>query len=232
MSNCVNYLPIPPRVWSRVQNQCSTNQNNANILNDIVYNNLTNTYITPLQAQFQEQMLAKGNILQYKNNSGNFTKKQNYSRISNGYGNSRKKCYASQSVTNTNPNTSSFLRVNYTNIPYPNQIVGAPNNISGPFQTLVPAPFDCSSNVIQDGGNLVCNSIVSPCSSNVINNFKSYQLCYPSSCSDVPGKVVGLCWQPNIQTWYPRQRYTMNNSGNKWPTNYKGFVPAFTPNNP
>ena len=226
MSYCVNNLPIPPRVWSRVQNQCSVDQNNTNIPNDIVYVPLTNQYITPGQAELQAQMLAKGNILQYKMNSSNFTKNQKYSRISNGFGNSRKKCYSSQSQSYTNPNTSSFKRVNYTNIPYPNQIVGSPNNISGPFQTIVPNPFGCPTNVIQDGGNLVCNAVVDPCTGNTIAQFKSNEICYPSSCSDVPGTPIPLCWYPSIQTWYPRQRYTMNTSGNKWPINYKGFVSA------
>jgi hypothetical protein len=229
MSSCINYNPIPPRVWSRVQNRCSTDQNNTNEPNDVVYIPLTKQYVTPGQAQFQAQLLAKGNILQYKVNSANFSKKQNYARISNGYGSSRKKCFASQSETVSNPNTSSLLRVNYINVPYPNQIVGAPNNISGPFQTLVPNPFDCSSNVIPDLGNLVCGTIVSPCSGEIIQKTKSTQLCYPSTCSDVPGKPIELCWYPNIQTWYPKTRYTMNNSGNKWPVNYKAFVSAIRP---
>jgi hypothetical protein len=29
-----------------------------------------------------------------------------------------------------------------------------------------------------------------------------------------------------MQTWFPRNNLTMNNSGNKWPQNYKGFVSA------
>jgi hypothetical protein len=229
MSTCINYSPIPPRVWSRVENRCPASQGNSNTTNDVVYIPLTKQYVTPGQAQFQAQLLAKGNVLQYKVNNANFSKKQNYARISNGYGSSRKKCFASQSETVSNPNTSSLLRVNYINVPYPNQIVGAPNNISGPFQTLVPNPFDCSSNVIPDLGNLVCGTIVSPCSGEIIQKTKSTQLCYPSTCSDVPGKPIELCWYPNIQTWYPKTRYTMNNSGNKWPINYKGFVSAVKP---
>jgi hypothetical protein len=224
--SCVNNLPIPPRVWSRVQNSCSIAPNMTFFNNDRVYIPLTNQYVTPLQAKIQTQMLAKGNILQYKINGTNFTKNQTYARISNGFGNSRRKCYSSQSYTYTNPNTSSFKRVNYVNLPYPNQIVGAPNNISGPFQTIVPNPFNCNTNIIQDGGNLVCGTIVNPCSNETIESVQSKQICYPSSCSDVPGIQVELCWYPNVQTWYPRQRYTMNNSGNKWPTNYKGFVSA------
>jgi hypothetical protein len=229
MSSGINYNPIPPRVWSRVQDQCTTNQNNTNIENDIVYIPLTKQYVTPAQAQYQAQMLQKGNILQYKNNSANLTKNQKYSRISKGFGNLRRKCYATQNATYSNPNTSSLLRVNYTNIPYPNQIVGSPNNISGPYQPNVPNPFDCSSNLLQDGGNLVCNAIVNPCTGEIIESFKSYQLCYSSTCSDVPGRPIELCWYPGTQTWYPKQRYIMSNSLNKWPEGYKGFVSAVTP---
>jgi hypothetical protein len=104
MSMSINYNPQPPRVWTRVQNPCSTNQNNTNIQNDIVYIPLTNQYVTPLEAQYQAQLLSKGNILQYKNNSANLTKSQKYSRISNGLSITRKKSYATQSVTYTNPN--------------------------------------------------------------------------------------------------------------------------------
>jgi hypothetical protein len=229
MSNGIVYNPIPPRVWPRVQNSCSTNQNNTNIANDIVYIPLTKQYVTPAQAQMQAQMLQKGNILQYKKNSANLTKSQKYSRISQGFASTRRKCYATQSVTYTNPNTSSLLRVNYTNIPYPNDIVGQPNNPSGPYQPNVPNPFDCSSNLLQDGGNLVCNAIVNPCTGQIIEQFQSYQKCYLSTCSDVPGTPVELCWYPGTQTWYPRNRYTMNNSLDKWPEGYKAFVSAVTP---
>ena len=225
MSCGINSVPIPPRVWSRVQNRCTTNQNNVDVTNDIVYVPLTNQYLTPEQAQYEEQMIQKANILQYKCNSSNLTKKQKYSQISKGFGNLRKKGYATQSVSYTNPNTTSFLRANYTNIPYPNNLVGEPNNISGPYQANVPNPFNCSSNVLQEGGSLVCNTIVDPCSGNVIKTFKN-QYCYPTTCSDVPGTPIDLCWYPNIQTWYPRNRYTMSNGLDKFPVNYKGFVSA------
>ena len=157
MPNGVNYNPVPTRVWSRVQNNCSTNQNNTNIKNDIIYIPILNKYVTPAEANYQLQMFEKGNILQFKKNNSNFTKNQKYSRISKGLSNSRKKNYATQSDVYTNPNTTSLMRVNYTNIPYPNQIVGSPNNISGPFQPNVPNPFACNTNILQDGGNYVAH---------------------------------------------------------------------------
>jgi len=227
-NNGIYYNPEPPRVWYRVQNACSTNQNNTNIQNDKVYFPLTQKYMSPLEAQLQEQMLLKGNILQYKKNSVNFTKKQKYSQFSRGCGNSRKKSYASQSITSSNPNTSSLQRVNYTNIPYPNTIIGSPNNPSGPYQANVPNQSNCPSNVLQDGGNLVCGVLVNPCTQEIITPYTPNTLCYPTTSSNVPGPPIFLCWYSNIQTWYPRQRYTMNNSLDKWPQGYKGFTSAVT----
>jgi hypothetical protein len=229
MNNAMIYNPQPTRFWSRVENSC-VYQPPENLTNYTVYIPLTQQYVSPLQAQYEEQMLQKGNILQYKKNCANLTKKQKYSQIAKGFGSSRKKCYATQTQTYTNPNTASLLRVNYKNIPFPNEIVNSPNNISGPYQYNVSQPFNCPTNVLQDGGNLVCNKIVNPCTEQVIETFKT-NLCYPTTCSDVPGTQIDLCW-PNIQTWYPRQRYTMNNSGNKWPYNYKGLVSAVTPTPP
>jgi hypothetical protein len=189
---------------------------------------LINQTLPPPEAIFLDKQLYKGNILQYKANSSRLTKKQKYSQLSKGFGPSRTKVFATQSITYSNPNTTSLKRINSVNIPFPNQIVGFPNNISGPYQYNVPNPNNCNTNYLQDGGNLVCNSYVNPCTGVVIQNV-SQQQCFPTYCSDVPGQIIDLCWNPKIQTWFPRQRYFMNNSTSKWPVNYKGFVSAVTP---
>jgi hypothetical protein len=230
MSNSYNYLPIPPRVWSRVQSQCTY------IVPDSSYNSayipITGQTVSQAQADYEMQLFNKGNILQYKGNSSRLTKKQKYSQLAKCFGPNRTKVFATQSQTYTNPNTSGFLRVNYSTYPYPNQIVGAPNNISGPFQYNVPNPFDCSSNSIQDGGNLVCGTYINPCSGEIIQTgATSATICNSASASNVPGSST-LCWNNNIQTWFPRQRYFMNNSTSKWPVNYKGFQSAVTPEAP
>ena len=54
----------------------------------------------------------------------------------------------------------------------------------------------------------------------------------PLYCSDVPGPIMNLCWNPKIPTFFPRRRYIMNNSLNKWPQGYKGFVSAVVPASP
>jgi hypothetical protein len=226
-----NYNPIPPRVWSRVQAQCTY------IVPDSSYNSvyipITNQTVSLAQAISLEKNLYKGNILQYKNNSSRLTKNQKYSQISKGLWCNRTKVFATQSLTYTNPNTTGLLRVNYTTYPYPNQIVGKPNNISGPFQYNVTNPAGCPTTSVQDGGNLVCGTYVNPCTGNIIQTIPQPELiCNSSTASDVPGIPVNLCWSPNFQTFFPRNNLTMSNSLNKWPQGYKGLVSAVTPGPP
>ena len=230
MSNSYNYNPVPPRVWSRVQNQCTYIIPNSSY--NSAYIPLTNQTVSLAQANYEEKQFYKGNVLQYKGNSSRLTKKQKYTQLAKGFGPNRTKVFATQTQTYTNPNTTGLLRVNYTTYPYPNQIVGAPNNISGPFQYNVPNPFDCSSNSIQDGGNLVCGTYANPCTGEIIQTGEvSSTICNPASASNVPGPSV-LCWNNKIQTWFPRQNLTMSNSLNKWPQGYKGLISAVTPEAP
>jgi hypothetical protein len=197
----VKYNPVPPRVWNRVQARCSTDTYDRNI---------------DYKTDFENQMLLKGNILQYKKNSSNLTKKQKYSQIAKGMWTNRNKTWATQSDTYTNPNMCSLLRVN-------SDIIDLSNNIFSKRAN----PFGCNTNVIQNGGNLVCNTIVNPCTQEVIQQTKSQQLCNPTTDSNVPGQIQPLCWNDGTQTWYPRQRYIMPTTTDKWPTGYKGFVSAF-----
>jgi len=227
-----NYLPIPPRAWSRVQSPCT--YTNPNDTYTQAYIPLTNQTVSQAQANYQEKLLYKGNILQYKNNSSRLTKKQRYTQLAKGLGPNRTKVFATQSETYTNPNTTGLLRVNSQTFPFPNQLVGEPNNISGPFQYNVPNPNGCPGTELVDGGNLVCGTYVNPCNNTEIIKAGDPQVlqCYPTYCSDVPGTPRLLCWSSKLNTWFPRQRLTMNNSGNKFPEGYKGFVSAVTPDAP
>jgi len=226
MSSC-SYNPIPTRAWSRVQNQCTfitpelPNQYN-------VFLPLTNETVTQSKADYEKKQMLKGNILQYKGNSARLTKSQKYSQLARCTGPNRTKVFATQTETYSNPNTKGLLRSGFQTYPYPNQIVGAPNNISGPFQYNISNPNNCQSNTIQDGGILVCGTYADPCSGVIYKKSDTTaNICNPSSASNVPGTEI-LCWNKNIRSWFPRQKYTMNNSTNKWPTNYKGFVSAYT----
>jgi hypothetical protein len=227
----MSYNPIPPRVWSRVQNQCTYTDASGN--SDINYNQiyipLTKQTVTQAQATYEDKLIYKGNILQYKGNSSRLTKSQKYTQLATGRGPNRTNVFATQSQTYTNPNTTGLQRINYSTIPFPNTVVGAPNNISGPFQYNVPNPNGCSGVSIQDGGTLICGTFANPCTGEIIKQCtKSATICNPASASDVPGSSI-LCWNTKVQTWFPKPRYVMNNSTDKWPVNYKGFVSAVDP---
>ena len=56
----VDYLPIPARVWSRVQNPCVYNVLSDN--SSTAYVPLTNQTLSLAQANYQEKLLYKGNI--------------------------------------------------------------------------------------------------------------------------------------------------------------------------
>jgi len=220
----MSYNPIPPRVWSRVQNPCTFIVPGDQYLSS--YIPLTGQTVSQAQADYEIKQLYKGNILQYKENSAMLTKSQKYSQLARCAGPNRRKVYATQSETYSNPNSTGLLKQNFVTYPFPNQLVGAPNNISGPFAYGIPNPDGCSGNSVQDGGTLVYGTYVNPCSNEVIKNcVRPATICNPASASNVPGYSF-LCWNIRSQTWFPKPRYFMNNSTDKWPINYKGLVSA------
>jgi hypothetical protein len=225
----MSYNPVPPRVWSRVQNQCTFINPNSSYSES--YIPITGQTVSQAQADYETKQFYKGNILQYKGNSARLTKTQKYSQLARMSGPNRTKIFATQTETYTNPNTTGLLRSGYTTYPFPNQIVGAPNNISGPFVYGLANPNGCSGNSIQDGGTLICGTYANPCSGQIyIQANPNATICNPASASNVPGPY-DLCWNTKIQTWFPKSRYFMNNSTDKWPVNYKGFVSALDINN-
>jgi hypothetical protein len=72
--------------------------------------------------------------------------------------------------------------------------------------------------VIQDLGTLVCGTQENICTGKIIRQ-PADSFCHPTTDSDVPGSIIELCWNDGTPTWYPRQRYIMTNSTNKWPVN-------------
>jgi hypothetical protein len=225
------YNPVPTRVWSRVQAPCTYTDPGSTY--ETAFIPVLNQTLPLSQAIALGQNLYKGNILQYKANSSRITKKQKYAQLAKGLWCNRTKVFATQSTTYTNPNTTGLMRVNYTTLPYPNQIVGQPNNISGPFQYNVPSPDGCPTTSVQEGGNLVCGTFVNPCTGQVIQKIPQPSLiCNSSTASDVPGIPVDLCWTPKVQTFFPRNNLTNSNSLDKWPEGYKGLVSAITPSAP
>lgn len=243
------YFPVPTREWSRVQGICTYPNATGNLLNPDI------------------QMREKGNILQYKQNSGNLTKKQKYSLIAQGKWVNRNTTWATQSTRGyTNPNVQSLQRVGGTNTtldgtpttrsvtcptpvklvfpvvppqiysPYygpgdkppepdqelPDPIPPVPGVDTATAMPYVPPAPKPSPVVIPNQGNLVCQTVEDICSGKVIKRYttsnKLLNNCNLASASNVPGMSV-LCWNDGMQTWNPRQRHVMTNSGNKWPVN-------------
>ena len=167
-------------------------------------------------------MLNKGNILQYKANSSNLTKAQKYSKIAKGQWTNRNTTWATQSTRGyTNPNTNSLKRsgnvVNIAIDPITGAVIG--NTIAQPTCTqhfITDTPV--SPIVIQDRGVLICSVQENICTGEIKSTL-GQKLCHHTTDSDVPGIIQELCWNDGTQTWYPRQRYVMTNSANKWPVN-------------
>ena len=98
----------------------------------------------------------------------------------------------------------------------PPPVIPAPN-AGGDVIPLAPvAPVEPI--VIQDFGNLVCGTFENLCTGEIIQALK-LDNCHPTTDSDVPGPIEALCWNDGNPTWYPRQRYVMSNSTDKWPVN-------------
>ena len=241
-----NYLPNPPRTWSRVQNSmCTTPTDNID-LEQTVRSPLTGKIIPLKLLAYDVSMLKKGNILQYKINSSNLSLPQRYSKIAQGKWTNRNTTWATQSQTYSNPNTNSLKRVNGQNVtldgilsdigvscPSSSDVVNGVLPTTGsssssavnPVLPKLPTEEELAvtsgvtsiplvsattepTTVIQDFGTLLCNVTENICTG-VTSSQKANEFCHPSSESDVPGNVEKLCWNDGLQTWYPRQRYTM-----------------------
>lgn len=227
MSCFINYVPNPPRTWSRVQSACS----------------VTTDYTVPLYLAEKNAMLNKGNVLQYKANSSNLNTAQKYSKIAKGQWVNRNTTWATQSMSGyTNPNTTSLKRSgNVSNIaidPITGAVIGLTTAPPTCPQSLVPVNETLPSNggggdindpnipppveptpasdtfppiipdtpinpvVIQDGGTLICSVQENICTGETKYSL-SQQLCHPTTESDVPGPIQELCWNDGTQTWYP-----------------------------
>jgi len=149
------------------------------------------------------------------------------------------------SVLPTNPNINRSIQLNNNQLgiitpacPVYVKPTGEPIYINtGPSQQLPKKPVDpiiipalpyikpptepAPRVVIPDGGNLICNITENICTGEVLSVTKANDNCNPSSASDVPGPVIPLCYNDALPTYYPRQRYVMTNSGDKFPVNYK-----------
>ena len=112
--------PIPPRLWSRGYNECV----------DVSTEKLN--------------MRRKAETLLYKNNESKFTARQKFSQLVKGHGRYRKRCWASQNIQVTNPNTSNLTEKNQFTLLCPNTAVmcglTSSADVPGPIQTLCMEP--------------------------------------------------------------------------------------------
>ena len=244
------YLPVPARSWSRVQNFCTYLNENPP---PTVTVPLIGTTIPSSALAYQVLLINKGNVLQYKKNSSNLTKRQIYSQIVQGKWTNRTTTWATQSESYSNPNTQHLKRVGgewitgsqqsycKVNLPKTNYVLPSikytPNN-QNPIVPTPPPENGNPTNIIPvvdsdvavepepilDFGNLICNTTENICTGETVVR-KSNSNWHPTTDSDVPGTIIDLYWNNRIQTWYPKQRLTMNNSTDKWPQGAK-FIGA------
>ena len=234
------YLPNPPRDWSRVQNYCF-NPNNAvflteqmNMLNkgNILQYKANSSNLTQSQ---RYSKIAKGqwvnrNTTWATQSAKGYTNPNTTSLKRSGnviniaidpitgviIGATESPVTCLKPITPINEVLPSNGGGNVINVPIiPPPIQPSPN--SDTFPPIISDPI-APPNVIQDGGVLICSVQENVCTGETKNSI-SQQLCHPTTDSDVPGSIQDLCWNDGIQTWFPRQRYVMTNSGNKWPTN-------------
>jgi hypothetical protein len=191
-----NYNPNPPREWSRYKPRCLNNDDNA-------------------------QMYIKANILQYKKNSSQLTKKQKYASLAQ-----RKfTSWASQSSQSSFPNIKFLKRENQSYIvaPQSRNIIDSNNITSYELQDCIKNKINLPPIVdtpgvpiylIPNGGRLICNTIENPCTGALLQK-QANNICYPTTSSDVPGQIKLLCWSGILPTFFPKVRRTYKTGDNK-----------------
>ena len=240
-SNC--YLPLPPRAWSRVQNSCSLfeqfqdNPGTSTSTLYLEYAMLNKGNVlqykknsSSLTKQQRYAQIAKG-LWTNRNTTWATQSTRGYTNPNN---------QSLQRVNNINITLAGVPTTAPVTCPKPvtpinDTLPPASSGGSENPETLPPPPPPPTTNlgtvlpetvpepplepiVIQDLGNLVCGTQENVCTGELIKQ-PSDIICHLTTDSDVPGQITELCWNDGTPTWYPRQRYVMSNSGNKWPVN-------------
>jgi hypothetical protein len=152
------YLPVPPRVWSRVENPCAYSNSDVieNIPGDFIYLPYLHDPIPKSQYYYQLACLKKGNVLQYKSNSSNLTKKQIYGQIARQMWITQNTTWATQSDKFSDPNTKSLKRVNYLRITTDGVVTAQPLTCS------IPTPAKNSSLPTRNAGGNTNTPVIPP----------------------------------------------------------------------
>jgi hypothetical protein len=248
------YLPQPPREWSRVENACvyfnETNSNYVTIpligktvpISSLYYVVALINKGNVLQykgnsSQLNKQQvyskIAKGQWTnrtttwatqsdKYTNPNTNHLKRVGGEWIDeNGQVVVKPSCQLPPAPINyVLPSTQPMPNINQILPPPPPVINPTTNNAIPLVPTVTEEPT-----AILDFGNLICNTTENICTGETFTQPANSNW-HPTTDSDVPGPITELYWNERIQTWFPRQRLTMNNSTNKWPYNAKAIFPV------
>ena len=239
------YNPLPPRKWIRFQNRFSQineipvsdyeqyllqmnkkanilqyNNNSIRINKNQKYGQLANRNFKTFSSQ--TQTYSNPNIKLFKRQNETYKVLPNVTIINNNDVTQIKNITCVKNKTQYKFTNLPPIINNEGNQPMIPQIIPQqPNisqiNLSNPPYITPPGKIIY---FIPDGGNLLCNKILDPCSGNIINKTKN-NLCFHTSCSDVPGKIQLLCWSGREPIYFPRVKRTYGTSENKWPINSK-----------
>jgi len=244
------YNPLPPREWVRFHNRCSQrneipvsaneayllqmnrkanilqyNNNSARFNKNQKYGQLANRYFKTFGSQ--TQTYSNPNIKLFERTNETYKVLPNVTLINEN---------DVTQIQNINC-IKDKIQDNFPNLPsiggnsekeqiiIPPQPDISPSNPSNP--PYIPPPGTIIY-VIPDGGKLLCNRIADPCTGDILDKTRD-KLCFPTSCSDVPGKIELLCWSGREQVYFPKVKRTYGTSGNKWLINAK-FIRTANPN--
>jgi hypothetical protein len=242
-----NYNPMPPREWGRYENPCAyMAENPMDVKTELVYKydvlkkgnilqyKKNSSNITKQQRYAQ---IARGlwtnrtttwatQTQSYTNPNTNSLRRSNFQNL-----NTLTLAPTSAPITCPAP----VIPTNYALPP----VNG--NSGSGSNPVLPPPPSHGSQTnpvlppivpvaepdpvVIPDGGTLICNVSENICTGQIYD-ITSNQFCYPTTDSDVPGPIIGLCYNDGLPTYYPRTRRVYSAGGNKWPQGEKFLFSA------
>ena len=242
------YNPLPPREWVRYHNRCSQNENltitakeayllqmnrKANILQhnnnnarfnkNQKYGQIANRYFKTFGSQ--TQTYSNPNIKSFERTNESYIVLPNVTIINNNDVTLIQNINCIKDKIQDNfPNLPSIGENGDEPIIIPPQPIINPVNPADP--PYIPPPGE-TIYIIPDGGKLLCNRIADPCTGDILDKTRNNN-CFPTTCSDVPGKIKLLCWSGREQIYFPKVKRTYGTSGNKWPINAK-FIRTANP---
>ena len=224
------YNPLTPRNWIRFNNRCSQqnevtadeayliqmnkksnilqyNNNNARFNKNQKYGQFATRYFKTFGSQ--TQIYSNPNIKLFERINETYKVLQNVTIINdNDVTQIQNIICIKDKIQNNFPNLPSVRSDGGNNLIMPQQPNISSINLNNPPYITPPGKIIY---VIPDGGNLLCNRIVDPCTGNIIDKTRD-TLCFPTSCSDVPGKIQLLCWSGREPIYFPKVKRTYGTS--------------------